>query len=446
MRAIESIKHSLNSFDPAERRKAVEEIVDARRSGDWRPAPVRDWMNLHGHTFHSYNSEGWSPSRLVVEAVEAGLEIVGSVDFDVLDAMEEVFEASDILGIKAVVGLETRVFIPEYADRELNSPGEPGIAYFMAVGCFRRPDLGSRGEEILHRLKSLSDNRNREMTDRINRHLVEVQLDYDVEVLPLTPSNNPTERHLVEAYSRKGREVFADDPLRLVAFWADRFGMTADELAPHLGDENRFQELLRSKLMKKGGVGYASPDPYAFPSLEELIELALSMGALPAYAFLDGTTPGESDMGALLEFMDERGVCALNIIPDRNWNLSDPEAKKVKTAKLYEAVSAAKDLALPLCIGTEMNKKGLPFVDRFDAPELAPVVDEFRRGGRAIWGHTLLARTKGAGWTSDFARGRFGDSNLRRLDFYARIGEKTFPGLDSFHEFKTMDLDSLVKS
>ncbi|MCA9447167.1 MAG: hypothetical protein KC931_08620, partial [Candidatus Omnitrophica bacterium] len=167
MRNIIEIKQALDSFDRQERDAAVRELVEAREAGEWTPNPVNDWMNLHGHTFHSYNSQGWSPSRLVVEAVEAGLEIVGSVDFDVLDAMDEVFSASDLLGIKGVVGLESRVFIPEYADRELNSPGEPGIAYFMATGCFRLPPEGGRGEEVLRTLKELAQNRNREMVKRI---------------------------------------------------------------------------------------------------------------------------------------------------------------------------------------------------------------------------------------------------------------------------------------
>jgi len=88
MRNIDEIKKSLDSFDREERESAVRELAEAKNSGEWEPKPVKDWMNLHGHTFHSYNSEGWSPSRLVAEAVQASLEIVGSVDFDVLDAME----------------------------------------------------------------------------------------------------------------------------------------------------------------------------------------------------------------------------------------------------------------------------------------------------------------------------------------------------------------------
>ncbi|MCA9412153.1 MAG: hypothetical protein KC944_13140 [Candidatus Omnitrophica bacterium] len=439
MRNIIEIKQALDSFDRQERDAAVRELVEAREAGEWTPNPVNDWMNLHGHTFHSYNSQGWSPSRLVVEAVEAGLEIVGSVDFDVLDAMDEVFSASDLLGIKGVVGLESRVFIPEYADRELNSPGEPGIAYFMATGCFRLPPEGGPGEEVLRTLKELAQNRNREMVKRINAYLGEVRLDYESEVIPKTPSGNPTERHLVEAYNKKAKQVFTDNPSGLIAFWSDRFGMSPEDLAPVLAETNPFQELLRSKLMKKGGVGYAEPDPKSFPTLEDMIQLAEEMHALPTYAFLDGTTAGESNMRDLLGFLSKKGVCALNIIPDRNWNLTDPDTKKKKVGKLYEAVEAARSLSFPICVGTEMNKAGLPFVDNFGAEELEPVVDDFRRGGRALWGHTIFSRFGDRGWMSDFAQEKFGDSLQDRLEFYEAAGERLAPGEKTVESLKTLD-------
>ena len=437
MRNIEELKQSLGSFDREERRKAVQELSQARKKGEWLPPEPGDWMNLHGHTFHSFNSEGWSPSRLVFEGVQGGLEIVGSVDFDVLDAMEEVLEAGDLLGIKTVVGLETRIFIPEYSDRELNSPGEPGIAYFMITGCYRLPDRDSKGFKILNRLKETAQRRNRDMVGRINEHLGSVQLDFEKDVLPMTPSANPTERHLVEAYTNKGKEVYKNTPSDLLEFWADRFGMTTKELEPILNETNSFQELLRSKLMKKGGVGYAQPDPSSFPTLQEMVELANEMGALPTYAFLDGTTPGESNMSELLEFFSDKGVCALNIIPDRNWNLTDPEKKAEKISHLYEAVDAACQLFFPICVGTEMNKSGLPFVDDFDAEELKPVIEDFRLGGRCLWGHTLLSRARDFGWMSDFASENFGDSQSSRLQYYSKVGSDSVPGSEFLEQLRS---------
>jgi len=40
--------------------------------------------------------------------------------------VDEFLSACEIAGVRGSAGMETRVFIPEFADREINSPGEPG--------------------------------------------------------------------------------------------------------------------------------------------------------------------------------------------------------------------------------------------------------------------------------------------------------------------------------
>jgi len=147
----------------------------------------------------------------------------------------------------------------------------------------------------------------------------------------------------------------------------------------------------------------------------------LSIGALPVYAWLDGTNEGEADARALLEFMAAAGAVAVNIIPERNWNLSNPDEKRLKTAKLKEVIETAEALDLPLLAGTEMNKAGQPFVDRFDAPELNPWREAFLKGARFVYGHTLLSRAAGCGYHSAFARSAF-SSRRRKNEFYIRAG------------------------
>lgn len=100
--------------------------------------PLKEEVNLHFHSFFSFNANGWSPSRIAWESLKYGLEVSGIVDFDVLDGMDEFLEAGKLLGLKTVVGIETRVFIKELEDKVMSSPNEPGIAYFMAAGCFKR--------------------------------------------------------------------------------------------------------------------------------------------------------------------------------------------------------------------------------------------------------------------------------------------------------------------
>jgi len=121
--------NSLNDFDLATRREALASLVKEEEF-----PPVRPFVNAHAHTFYSFNYKGYSPSRFVLEARREGLEMGGIVDFDVLDGLEEFWEASRLLDLKGCVGIESRVFVPEFSDREINSPGEPGISYHMGPG------------------------------------------------------------------------------------------------------------------------------------------------------------------------------------------------------------------------------------------------------------------------------------------------------------------------
>ena len=75
-------------------------------------------------------------------------------------------------------------------------------------------------------------------------------------------------------------------------------------------------------------------------------------------AWLDGTTTTEEAGEDWLEFLIGKGVVALNIIPDRNWNITDPDIKRLKLDNLHQVVDLAQALDLPLNVGTEMNSYG----------------------------------------------------------------------------------------
>jgi len=46
------------------------------------------------------------------------------------------------------VGIESRVFVPEFSDREINSPGEPGISYHMGTG-FTTTEIPEKAQVFL---------------------------------------------------------------------------------------------------------------------------------------------------------------------------------------------------------------------------------------------------------------------------------------------------------
>ncbi len=419
---IKRMETDLNDFDPAVRAQALAALAGRARAGEIELADERPVANMHCHTFFSFNAYGYSPTGLAWLAKRSGYRLAGTVDFDVLDAVDEFLNACDTVGMRAAAGLETRVYVPEFSEDELSSPGEPGVTYHMGIG-FTSSRVPVEVQPVLKDLAARAEQRNRGMVERLNAYLDPVRVDYDQDVLPLTPSGNATERHMLVAYAQAA-EKQATDP---DTFWADKLNMDKDAVALLRKDTPAFYNKVRAKLMKRGGAGYVQPDEGSFPHLEDVHRLIVACGALPCIAWLDGTTSGEQKLDQLLEMMIDKGVAAMNIVPDRNWNIPDPEMRRKKVHNLYEAVAIAQKLQLPLNVGTEMNAYGNKLVDDFDAPELAPVRQAFLDGAHFIYGHTALQRGLGIGYQSDWACAYL-PTRLQRNSFYTRAGALLLPG------------------
>jgi len=257
----------------------------------------------------------------------------------------------------------------------------------MGTGFFQRPERGSRAEITLNSLREQANSRNRLIIQKVNEYLNPLTIDYENDVLPLTPKGNATERHILSAYDRKALAVFPEMKKR-TTFWSETLKLPAETVAAKLEKPHDFQELLRSKLMKGDGIGYVKPGPETFPPLKEVVEMIKLTGAIPTGTWLDGTSEAEKDPEELLVFMKEKGMGILNVVPERNYNLKDPAEKAVKVANLNAVMAAARRLNMPVIAGTEMNKYGQPLVDNFDAPELRPYLEDFRKAGQLLWEHT----------------------------------------------------------
>jgi hypothetical protein len=384
--------------------------------------PVQPVANMHCHTFFSFNAYGYSPSGLAWLARQRGIELMGIVDFDVLDAVDEFLDGCDLVGVRGSAGIETRPFVPEFATREINSPGEPGIYYHMGIG-FTTSVVPPGAQGILVELRTQAAQRNRDLVARVNGFLAPVMVDYDADVLPLTPAGNATERHIVVAYVAAAARETADP----AAFWAQKLNLERVAVEKQMQDSPGFQNLLRSKLMKRGGPGYVQPGHDTFPPVEKLHALVLACGALPCVTWLDGMSAGEQAMDELMALFIGKGAVALNIVPDRNWNLPDPQQAALKRQKLYEVVAMAQELDLPLNVGTEMNTWGQKIVDDFDAPALAPVRTAFLDGAQFIYGHTILQRSCGLGYQSAWAAAQL-PTRRERNAFYTAAGKAIPPG------------------
>jgi hypothetical protein len=416
---IESLEQQLDSFEAAQREQALHSLCERAGAGEIElPQPSR-FTNLHCHTFFSYNAYGYSPSKFAWLARKAGLAVVETVDFDVLDALDEFRSACRLLGLKGCSGLETRVYVPEFATRVINSPGEPGISYHMGVG-FPSAAVPASQQAFLQGLKETAQQRNRGLMKRVNQYLKPVELDYERDVLSLTPAGNATERHMCSAYARKAVEQFgAGDAL--AEFWTEKLGTDAKSLG--LPESRDLLNTIRAKTMKRGGVGYVQPDEGSFPQMAETNRFILAAGGMPVHTWLDGGSDGEQAIKELLDVAMSTGAVALNIIPDRNYT---PGQQDQKVKNLYEVVEIAQRRHLVIIGGTEMNSPGQKFVDDFETDELAPLLPVFLRGAHIVYAHAVLQRQCGLGYTSEWADAQLGSAEHKNA-FFEEVGSVLQP-------------------
>jgi hypothetical protein len=379
------------------------------------------FTNMHFHTHYSFNAEGYSPNTIASLSKKANLAAAGIVDFDVLDGIDEFFAAAKQLNLKACGGIETRVYVPEFADYVINSPGEPGIAYHMGTGI-TSSNVSPQQKKFLDNLRTMAKNRNLELVKRVNEYLKPVVVDYQKDVVPLTPKGNVTERHICKAYADKAQSIFPDES-KLKAFWKEKIGFD------NLADKVALTNAIRAKTMKRGGAGYVQPDNKSFPTMAQMNEFVISIGGIPTLAWLDGTTEGEKRIEELLRIAISLGVEAVNIIPDRNYTpgLGETDAKK---KNLYKFVEICENLDLPIIAGTEMNSPGQKFVDNFQSEELKPLVHIFLDGALILYGHTILQRQCGLGYKSEWANNNF-KTRADKNKFFAEVGRNVEPSAEN---------------
>jgi hypothetical protein len=415
MTLLEALEQ-MDSFNDAKRAEAAEA---AARLADF-PAGEGFLFNLHCHSFYSCNAWGWSPTHIAYACRKSRLMATGLCDFDVLDGLEEFLRAGALFQIRAAVHLETRAYISELAGADISSPGEPGVTYIMGCGFTRVPDPKTSAGRRLTTLRRNALARNRELIARINERIPEVAINERTDLAPMTPRGVATERHIIRAYRLRGIKAFPD-PQKRAAFWAPLCKTTPDKFLELEKDTPHCEEVIRSALAKRGGIGYKAPDSKAFPKAESFIRWVGDCGALPTVTWLDGTSGGEESADTLLDLLTDKGCRAVNIIPDRNWHGKTPEQAALKQRKLREMVAACQKRFLPIIIGTEMNKLGLPFADDLSLPELAPYREPFTNGMKVIIGHTLLGRYADAPFTGERALSEFPDP-AKRYAFYAKVG------------------------
>lgn len=422
--SIPSTLQAMNSLVTGERKKAVEDAVCSFEEGLIVRPQETGWVNVLARTFFSYSVDDSSPSRLAWEAVIRGLSVIGCADVDNLGALGEMQSVADAFGIRATVSLETTVQVQSYADTILNSPGQPGVLRALGVGFTRIPELDSDHGRLIASLPALARTRNIALVEKTNPMLAPAAIDYEADVIPLTPAGNATPEHIIAAYMKKAAAIFPDKD-DLAVFWADVLGKSPTETGSLLATDTEFICAFREKLLHPP---QERVSPSSYPGVTEFFQAVRAAGAIPCLFWNDGCSEGEADPDRLLDNAANWGAKAVAVMPDGSWNIQDPVEKAKKLAALAALMAAAKRHNLPVLAGSPMSAPGQKFVDSFDAPELAAYFRDFTDSAFWLYGHATLERALGMGLQSDWARHTFDKDAAAANAFYLEAGKKAAPG------------------
>ena len=320
----------LNAPSPEERLANLAIIIGGEKE---HPEVKPQYANNHIHTIYSFSP--YSPTAAVYCARDEGLETAGIMDHDTIAGAEEFRKAGKIAGIGTTCGMECRADLSgtRMAGRKLNNPDQAGICY-MAVHSV--PSSGfARLNEVFAPLREKRNERNRKMTENINR-LMEpfgITLDFDRDVIPISQYANGgsiTERHLLCALSQKildkaGKEgcvKFVEQELGIGLNDKTRERLSDPE-NPHLIYD--LLGVMKAELVSKIYIP-ATEECIAFA---DLVKLADEVGAVLCYPYLGDVTDAvtgdkkaakfEDDfLDELFEMLKEEGVRGVTYMPARN--------------------------------------------------------------------------------------------------------------------------------
>ncbi len=325
----------INSSSYTERIESAQELSELIRKGTI-VFPSLAEVNNHVHTTYSFSP--YEPSAAVYQAKKAGLTIVGSVDHDSISAAEETKKSAEILSIASTTGFELRVSFLDtpFAGKKINNPDSAGIVYMVVHGV-----KSSAVEDVKNFLRPIQEARmvrNRSQVASLNTILAEngIQaIDFETEVIPISKweeGGEITERHILYALARKlqsAMPVKAD----LVFFLTDSLGIELkDTIRTFLLDEENPHYLydllgvMKSAFLPRF---FIQPAGEEIPDVRTVVDFALSINAIPAYAYLgdiEQSVTGDkkaekfedSFLDELVAFLASIGFPAITYMPPRN--------------------------------------------------------------------------------------------------------------------------------
>jgi len=417
----------LNAPDRAVRMAALAAIAAADNARALHGVPTVE-VNNHVHSCYSFSP--YSPSMAALKAAQAGLQAVGVMDHDSISGGAEMMAAGKALDIATTAGFEVRVNATgtSLEGRKINNPDSLNILY-MAVHGIPSHQF-ERARAFLATISAHRNARNRAQVDRLNvrlRQLDIAPLDFERDVVAIScaaEGGSITERHILYALSQRLADRYGRGPA-LLAFLRDKLGMElpakiseylVDAANPHFLYD--LLGVLKSSFLPEF---FVQPNDLECPPVKQLVDFAISLGAIPAYAYLGDVTESPTGDKKAEKFEDDYldllfvelkriGYQAVTYMPPRN---------TLEQLRRIQALCQRHDLMeiSGVDINSSRQSFSCPIILR---PEFAHLVD-------ATW--ALIAHEKLA--TADPAYGLFEPRNpladrplAERIQRYNAIGRR----------------------
>ncbi len=366
-------------------------------------------VNNHIHTPYSFSSFS-DMDEIFSLAVSEKINVLGINDFYVADGYNVFKEKAFHSGIFPMFNMEYIGLLndEQSAGIRVNDPNNPGRTYLTGK-AFKYPfRLNGRYEKMLEGVVNESQGQLKEMVDKTNIRFASVglsiTLSYD-EIKERFAENLVRERHLARAIRMAVFESFSTNNDRMEAMKKMLNAEVGEQL---LSNEAALENLIRSKLLKKGGTAFVEETESSFLPVPDLVKLILNAGGIPTYPVLLDDPAGnftkfEEDWQKLYKRLISLGIYAIELIPGRN-------DKRI----LADFVRFFDDKGFVISFGTEHNTPDMqPLTVRCrNGEELGDVLQEVQyRGVCVLAAHQYLMA--------------FGEKSYIGVNGVCRISEKS---------------------
>ncbi|MDR0699883.1 MAG: hypothetical protein LBG28_11820 [Tannerella sp.] len=282
-------------------------------------------VNAHLHTPYSFSAFEKLTDALD-RAADENVNVVGINDFYSTDGYEEWDKEARKRHLYPLFNIEFISLQKEDQDSgiRVNDPNNPGRTYISGKGLSCPPSLKEPYASQLAGVRAESNMQVKEMCDRVNLLLNAFDAGFSVDfenVENFMAKGLVRERHLAKALRMYAYIHFKNEPTEIKDFLEKIFnGKTLkSDIFDYAGVENE----IRSNLLKAGGAAFVPEDPKTFLPLEDVCNIIIAAGGIPAYPFLGDDANGEftdfeRDIESAMKTLKRRRIFSVEFITTRN--------------------------------------------------------------------------------------------------------------------------------